>query len=59
LYDNYICLAVFPFSVEEPIENSRFQIYNLDPIESKNMAFIKRTLQSSAFNCPTLHFLWY
>ena len=57
MYDNHICLVVFPFLAEELIENSQFQIYDLDPIESENMAFIKRTLRASAFNRPTPHFL--
>ena len=51
------CLVVFLFLAEESIENSRFQTYDLDPIEYENMVFIKRTLRSSAFNRPTLHFL--
>ena len=43
MYDNHIFLVVFLSLAKEPIGNSRFQIYDLDLIESENAAFIEKT----------------
>ena len=40
----------FLFRLKSQFENSRFQTSNLNPIKSENMAFIKRTPQSSILN---------
>ena len=43
----------FLFQLKSRFENSRFQISVLDPIKSKNTAFIKRTPRSSALSHQT------
>ena len=45
-----IVLLYFSFRLKSQFENSRFQTSNLNPIKSENMAFIKRTPQSSILN---------
>ena len=47
------CFFVFLFRLKSRFECSQFCPPNLNPIESENTAFIKRTLWFSAFSCST------